>query len=160
MWKSDTDLIDLRSRVASVTEASEWTVVHGVTTGGVSNPRHDVLVPVQVASLQCRLEAGENRDVVFQGVLLPAAVVPVVRVVRHGTATGLGDLRRYTDPLETRLRVKSHVGKGCRAIGGEGERGGVNIRDAHFVYDLQVPSHKLSMQHLPLRRRESGIQRG
>lgn len=93
-----------------MTEAGKGTVVHGIATGSVSNPGQDVLIPIQVASLQRRLEPGENRDIVFQGILLSAAVVPIVRIVRHRTAATLGHLRRQaiadslTSPSGTHYR--------------------------------------------------------
>lgn len=78
-------LVDFGASVARVPEAREGTVIHGIAFRGVRDPRQCVLLPIQIARFEGRLEAREDLQIRFQRVLLPAAVV-FVGVVRYGIA--------------------------------------------------------------------------
>lgn len=75
-------------------EARERTVIHGIGAGRVGDAGQRVLLPVEIARLQGRLEADEELEIGLQRVLLASAVVAIVGVLRHCRSSDLRQLRR------------------------------------------------------------------
>lgn len=82
------DLALPATAVGAVAEAGEGTVVHGIDVLGVGDARHGVVVPVEVARLDGRLEPGEHLQVHLQG----AGVLVVVGLGAGGRVATLAHL--------------------------------------------------------------------
>ena len=61
-------------------------MIHGIASGGVSDTRQDIFLPIQIARLQGRFKAGEDGQVILQWILVTTAIISVVWIVRHRTA--------------------------------------------------------------------------
>lgn len=56
--------------ITSMSETRERTVIHWVDVLRVGDPRHGVIVPIQITRLNCRFESRENFQIQFQGTVL------------------------------------------------------------------------------------------